>query len=143
MDVYSWFRRSLSGPEKTNKPSAADGQGKKEEVRRDEEEEIFGVTRQLIDFIKTFTLETFKNFSLQDEDVVSSGDGTPASTGNVRKDLSEWQERHATFVLSKVKVTIDDNALLSCGRCRENNVQFLWLSDMYFHVPRFSTMKHG
>lgn len=28
------------------------------------------------------------------------------SSGNVRKDLSEWQERHAFLVLSKSKVSI-------------------------------------
>lgn len=57
MDVYSWFRRS---------PSSANGQITKQEPQQDKaEEELFGVTDQLIDFIKTFTVETFKNFPLQ------------------------------------------------------------------------------
>ena len=29
---------------------------------------------------------------------------TTSSRGNVRNDLSEWQQRHATLVLSKIKV---------------------------------------
>lgn len=33
-----------------------------------------------------------------------NGDDSPSTSGNVRSDLSEWQERHATLVLSKVKV---------------------------------------
>lgn len=28
----------------------------------------------------------------------------PTTASNVRKDLNEWQERHATLVLSNVKV---------------------------------------
>lgn len=39
---------------------------------------------------------------LLDEEAANFDGGTGA--GNVRKDLSEWQERHATLVLSKVKV---------------------------------------
>ncbi|KAF7119702.1 hypothetical protein RHSIM_Rhsim13G0044900 [Rhododendron simsii] len=97
MDVYSWFRRS---------PSSANGQITKQEPQRDKaEEELFGVTDQLIDFIKTFTVETFKNFPLQDEEAANCDGVTGA--GNVRKDLSEWQERHATLVLSKVKWSLD------------------------------------
>lgn len=40
---------------------------------------------------------------LTDEEGDSNGDETSA---NVRKDLSEWQERHAMLVLSKVKVSL-------------------------------------
>ena len=29
----------------------------------------------------------------------------PNTTSNVRKDLTEWQERHATLVLATVKVS--------------------------------------
>lgn len=63
------------------------------------------------------------------EDEISSGgsygdedEGSSKKTmsGNVRKDLSEWQERHAVLVLSKVKVFISGSlcvitlALMSC-----------------------------
>ncbi|XP_028126136.1 uncharacterized protein LOC114322889 isoform X1 [Camellia sinensis] len=100
MDVYSWFRRSVSRPENTNKPSSANAQHKK---LQSEEELAFGITDQLIEFIKTFTLDTFNNFPLQDEEGASCGAENPATTGNVRKDLSDWQQQHATLVLSKVK----------------------------------------
>ncbi|CAL5353512.1 unnamed protein product [Camellia sinensis] len=98
MDVYSWFRRSVSRPENTNKPSSANAQHNK---LQSEEELTFGITDQLIEFIKTFTLDTFNNFPLQDEEGASCG--AEATTGNVRKDLSDWQQQHATLVLSKVK----------------------------------------
>ncbi|MCE0481541.1 hypothetical protein HAX54_039354 [Datura stramonium] len=87
MDVYSWFRRSLSRTTRTTttaQPSPKD------------DELLYGVTDQLLDFIKSFSIDTFRNFSLQDEE---DGD-TPE---NVRKDLSDWQQRHALLVLSKVK----------------------------------------
>ncbi|KAE9460799.1 hypothetical protein C3L33_07310, partial [Rhododendron williamsianum] len=109
MDVYSWFRRSTS---------SANGQITKQEPQRDKaEEELFGVTDQLIDFIKTFTVETFKNFPLQDEEAANCDGGTGA--GNVRKDLSEWQERHATLVLSKVKEMSQLRFRLCPGRMKE------------------------
>ncbi|KAI3932812.1 hypothetical protein MKX01_031794 [Papaver californicum] len=66
----------------------------------EEEEEELGVTDELEDFVKTLTVETFKNFPLQqDDNQVKSVNGSD----NVQKDLSEWQERHAMLVLTKVK----------------------------------------
>ncbi|KAA8543478.1 hypothetical protein F0562_021027 [Nyssa sinensis] len=102
MDAYSWLRRSLSRPKKTSMPSSATPLEKPNEAQEDEEE-LFGITDQLIEFVKSFTLDTFKNFSLPDEQEANSGDDTPTTSGNIRKDLSDWQERHAMLVLSKVK----------------------------------------
>ena len=42
--------------------------------------------------------------SFLDEDVATSAEETSTTSTKVRKDLSEWQERHAILVLSKVKV---------------------------------------
>ncbi|CAK9162364.1 unnamed protein product [Ilex paraguariensis] len=108
MDAYSWLKRSLSRPKKTSSLPSSDAhlqQKSKESQDGDEEQQLYGVTEQLIDFIKSFTLDTFKNFPLQDEKAVDSGggDGAPTTSSNLRKDLSDWQERHATLVLSKVK----------------------------------------
>uniref|UniRef100_A0A7C8ZAD0 BSD domain-containing protein n=1 Tax=Opuntia streptacantha TaxID=393608 RepID=A0A7C8ZAD0_OPUST len=93
--MYSWLRRSL--------PRSSSSKSNKEEtqklVAKDEGDEFYGVTDQLIEFVKTFTLDTFKNFSLADED----SDETQTTSGGVRVDLSDWQQRHATIVLSKVK----------------------------------------
>ncbi|KAK9944827.1 hypothetical protein M0R45_010376 [Rubus argutus] len=100
MDLSSWFRRTLlRNTEKTNSPDPP-----KQALHRNEpEDELLGVTEQLIDHVKSFTLETFKNFPLPDDEGATCGDNSPTTSSNIQKDLSEWQERHATLVLSKVK----------------------------------------
>ncbi|KDP31406.1 hypothetical protein JCGZ_11782 [Jatropha curcas] len=65
-----------------------------------EELRKFGVTDDLRDFVKGLTSSTFQNFPIQDEAEVSD---VPTTASNVRKDLNEWQERHATLVLTNVK----------------------------------------
>ncbi|GAV79536.1 BSD domain-containing protein [Cephalotus follicularis] len=66
----------------------------------DSELRYFGVTDDLREFVKGLTSSTFQNFPVNDEaepsDVVTTG-------SNVRKDLTDWQERHATLVLTTVK----------------------------------------
>ena len=39
-----------------------------------------------------------------DDQGINDGDNSQATSTNIGKDLSEWQERHAMLVLSKVKV---------------------------------------
>ncbi|XP_020539275.1 uncharacterized protein LOC105644398 isoform X1 [Jatropha curcas] len=104
MDWSSWFRRSNK---KDNSPN---------QRQQQEEEELFGVTHQLIDHVRSFTVDTFKNFPLQDEEERTSGASfsdeiVPSTSASVRKDLSLWQERHATLVLSKVKVFTSNFAI--------------------------------
>ncbi|KAH9772236.1 BSD domain-containing protein [Citrus sinensis] len=60
----------------------------------------FGITDDLRDFVKGLTSSTFQNFPIQDEAEASD---VPNTTSNVRKDLTGWQERHATLVLATVK----------------------------------------
>ncbi|CAM8907498.1 unnamed protein product [Rhodiola kirilowii] len=69
------------------------------------DDEVFGVTEELIEFIKTFTVDTFKDFQLREDDGEENGgcDASPGTSNQVRTDLSDWQARHATLVLSKVK----------------------------------------
>ncbi|XP_039044773.1 uncharacterized protein LOC120184345 isoform X2 [Hibiscus syriacus] len=62
----------------------------------------FGITDDLRDFIKGFTPSTFQNFPSPAQDEPEPSDVTTKGS-NVRKDLSEWQERHATLVLTTVK----------------------------------------
>ncbi|KAB2003719.1 hypothetical protein Goshw_011284 [Gossypium schwendimanii] len=93
MNLSSWFRRSVSRNSKNNKNPPDQPQ-----PHHQEQEEFLGITQQLIDHVKSFTLETFKNFPIQDD-----GDIEAQTSYNVRKDLSDWQERHAVLVLSKVK----------------------------------------
>ncbi|KAL3578609.1 hypothetical protein D5086_020113 [Populus alba] len=69
-------------------------------VVSDSELRKFGVTDDLRDFVKGLTSITFQNFPVEDEGEPSDVETTES---NVRKDLSEWQERHATLVLTTVK----------------------------------------
>lgn len=87
------MRKSASGITKQNrqKPNQEEDEAYLKE---------FGVTQQLIDFVQGFTINTFKDHPLQDDQKGQQIDG---SALNESQDLTEWQERHATFVLSKVK----------------------------------------
>ncbi|GER46072.1 histone-lysine N-methyltransferase ASHH3 [Striga asiatica] len=113
--AYSWLRRSVSNLRKTTSPSSTttiatyaaapysnrSSENKlQEEEEEEEEEKTYGITDQLIDFVKSFTLETFNNFSLPNEDE-SRCDG--GNSGHLRRDLSDWQEKHAMLVLTRVK----------------------------------------
>ncbi|KAM0941717.1 putative BSD domain-containing protein [Dioscorea sansibarensis] len=61
--------------------------------------ERFGVTDELREFVKGITLSTFRDFPMEDEPEIQE----VPTVSNVRQDLSEWQARHATLVLSTVK----------------------------------------
>uniref|UniRef100_A0A2P2K1H3 Uncharacterized protein LOC8264662 n=1 Tax=Rhizophora mucronata TaxID=61149 RepID=A0A2P2K1H3_RHIMU len=67
----------------------------------DSELQKFGITEDLRDFVKGLSSTTFQNFPIQDE---ADPSDVATTASNVRKDLTEWQERHATLVLSTVKV---------------------------------------
>ncbi|KAG2706878.1 hypothetical protein I3843_05G110900 [Carya illinoinensis] len=62
----------------------------------------FGVTDDLREFVKGLTAITFRNFPMQDAEEAEASD-VATTASNVRKDLSEWQEKHATVVLTTVK----------------------------------------
>ncbi|KAL0538824.1 hypothetical protein IC582_022983 [Cucumis melo] len=62
--------------------------------------EKFGLNNDLRDFVRGFTPTTFQNFPIQDEPDASD---VAVTSSNVRKDLTEWQEKHATLVLTNVK----------------------------------------
>ncbi|KAL4587964.1 hypothetical protein LXL04_000841 [Taraxacum kok-saghyz] len=98
MNVYSWFRLSKKG---SSSQSATTTATATVTSNQNDEEQLYGITDELIDIIKSFTLETFKNFDLQDEQVAN--DGAESTSGNIQKDLSDWQEKHAVLVLSRVK----------------------------------------
>ncbi|XP_024975949.1 uncharacterized protein LOC112513813 isoform X1 [Cynara cardunculus var. scolymus] len=94
MNVSSWFRRTKKGSSSQPAATAIINQN-------DEQRHLYGITDDLIGLINSFTIETFKNFNLQDEEAAI--DGAESTSGNVQKDLSDWQEKHAIIVLSKVK----------------------------------------
>ncbi|KAM1346210.1 hypothetical protein PS2_035256 [Malus domestica] len=91
MDLSSWFRRKLlKNSEKTSNPDPSEQTLLPQQNEREEEQ--LGVTEQLVDLVKSFTLDTFRNFPLPDDEGAEEDE-----------DLSGWQERHATIVLSRVK----------------------------------------
>ncbi|CAL5362430.1 unnamed protein product [Camellia sinensis] len=63
--------------------------------------EKFGVTDELREFVKSITMNTFRDFPLEDDSEMSD----IPTVSNVRQDLTAWQERHAKLVLSTVKET--------------------------------------
>ncbi|XP_076926705.1 uncharacterized protein LOC143589979 [Bidens hawaiensis] len=91
MNVHSWFRRIKTGSSRCRSSS------------QNNEQQLYGITDDLINLLKSFTIETFRNFNLQDEEESAAVDGAESTAGIVQKDLSPWQEKHAVLVLSKVK----------------------------------------
>ncbi|CAA6670687.1 unnamed protein product [Spirodela intermedia] len=61
--------------------------------------ERYGITEELREFVKGITLSTFRDFPMEDEPEMSE----VPTVSNVRQDLSEWQAKHATLVLTTVK----------------------------------------
>ncbi|WJX63289.1 hypothetical protein P8452_48196 [Trifolium repens] len=70
---------------------------------REQDFERFGVTDDLRSFVQGLTSTTFKHFPVNSDESESEGSDVPTSASNVRKDLNEFQEKHATLVLTTVK----------------------------------------
>ncbi|XP_068647037.1 uncharacterized protein [Aristolochia californica] len=103
MESSSWFLRAFRKKSKSTGTGTGTGTG-----TSDKNAQLlqFGITEQLQDFVKGFTLDTFKNFPLlpsDDRPTSISDSSATTSSVNVRNDLSGWQEQHATLVLSTVK----------------------------------------
>ncbi|KAI7753208.1 hypothetical protein M8C21_021803 [Ambrosia artemisiifolia] len=64
-----------------------------------EDLEKFGITDDLREFVKEITINTFRDFPLEDDSEMSD----IPTVSNVRQDLTKWQETHAKLVLSAVK----------------------------------------
>uniref|UniRef100_A0A2P2MRH8 Uncharacterized protein MANES_13G045600 n=1 Tax=Rhizophora mucronata TaxID=61149 RepID=A0A2P2MRH8_RHIMU len=145
MDWSSWFRRNLlknSGSKSTQNPHKPDQLNQPRQVILTEEEEQFGVTQQLLDHIKSFTLDIFKNFPLA-EDAGSAGvaycDETPTATtsANVRKDLSEWQQRHAVLVLSRAQELSQLRFMLCPCHLKEQQFWRIYFMLVKHHVSEY------
>lgn len=72
-------------------------------TQQSQEHKHHGITDELINHVKSFTIDTFKNFPLKDEDESSYSEEVQSDSTRVRKDISQWQERHAVLILSRVK----------------------------------------
>ncbi|KAL5749009.1 hypothetical protein ACOSQ2_026306 [Xanthoceras sorbifolium] len=70
-----------------------------QQQQREKDLESFGVTEELREFVKEITVTTFQDFPLEDDSLICD----VPTVSNVRKDLNEWQEKHASLVLSTVK----------------------------------------
>ncbi|KAF9688385.1 hypothetical protein SADUNF_Sadunf02G0191900 [Salix dunnii] len=119
MDWSSWLRRSVSSSKNSRNP---DQQIPKPGGGREEEEQL-GITQQLIDHVKSFTIDTFKNFPLQGKKHVL--------------DLSEWQERHATHVLSKVKELSHLRFMLCPRHLKDRQFWIIYFMLVKSHVAEY------
>ncbi|XP_050365125.1 uncharacterized protein LOC126783662 isoform X2 [Argentina anserina] len=130
MDLSSWFRRTLlRNTEKTQNPDPP--------KHNEPEDELLGITEQLINLVKSFTLETFKTFPLPDDEGATCGDNSLKTSGNIQKDLSQWQQRHAMLVLTKVKELSHLRYKLCPGHLKEH--QF-WR--VYFMLVKKQVAEH-
>lgn len=114
MSLSSWFRRRFlkeNAQFTTASIPLQQSQGEKEE-------QFLGVTDGLIQFVRSFTFETFKNFPLLDKEGAPSGD----------QNLSDWQERHAVLVLSKVKEISQLRYKLCPGHLKEQQFWKIYFS---------------
>ncbi|XP_047154406.1 uncharacterized protein LOC124825761 [Vigna umbellata] len=101
-----WLRSSFSRSSRNSKTPNTQTQSNSKLQDQQREESVYGITEELINHVKSFTVDTFKNFPLKDEDEGSYWEETESSSSKIRKDLSDWQERHAILVLSRVKVCL-------------------------------------
>ncbi|XP_028798288.1 uncharacterized protein LOC114753748 isoform X2 [Neltuma alba] len=96
----NWFTRNLTWTSRKTEASNPQSQSNSKE---EDEDQLYGVTEDLINYTKSFTIDTFKNFPLQYEDEATNAENSLTNSARIRNDLSQWQERHATLVLSRVK----------------------------------------
>uniref|UniRef100_A0A0D6QXQ9 BSD domain-containing protein n=1 Tax=Araucaria cunninghamii TaxID=56994 RepID=A0A0D6QXQ9_ARACU len=88
--------KSLAGENPPSAPKKSSAPPQPEDLQ------TYGVTDELREFVKGLTLDTFKDFPL-DNSALEENQPQPASPSpNVRQDLTKWQERHAVHVLSIV-----------------------------------------
>lgn len=64
--------------------------------------EKYGVTDELREFVRGLTLDTFKEFPIDNSALERNQSQEASPSSNVRQDLTAWQERHAVIVLSIV-----------------------------------------
>ncbi|KNA14263.1 hypothetical protein SOVF_109090 [Spinacia oleracea] len=129
--MYSWFRRTLSRSSSSN--DNENTQKLETSINSNRDEEFYGVTRQLIEFIKSFNLDTFKNFSIPEEE----NGGTQTTSSGVRVDLSEWQQQHATIILSKVKELSQLRYMLCPRHMKERQFWRIYFSLVKSYVTEY------
>ncbi|KAG6426809.1 hypothetical protein SASPL_111043 [Salvia splendens] len=135
MDAYKWVRRSVSNLNKASLPSVAASKSSENKLQPQEEDKIYGITEKLIELVKSFSIDTFRNFALPDEEESGSDVG---KSGNVRMDLSDWQETHAMLVLSRRLVRKKGNKSYEGD---DGKGKFINLSRYELHAVRVARLK--
>lgn len=67
-----------------------------EEERDRRERETYGITNELLEFLDSMTMQTFRDFPLQDDKMDDENESQDKRSATF---LSEWQEKHAIAVL--------------------------------------------
>lgn len=101
-----WLFKKKTPPRDTNHSTNKDDDSKKKREEEEENEgymEEFGVTDRLLDYVSGFTINAFKDYPLLDDGRDGHANPSAESASSVSKDLTDWQERHAVLVLSRVK----------------------------------------
>ncbi|XP_028780972.1 uncharacterized protein LOC114737225 isoform X2 [Neltuma alba] len=115
----NWFTRNLTWTSRKTEASNPQSQSNSKE---EDEDQLYGVTEDLINYTKSFTIDTFKNFPLQ---------------ARIRNDLSQWQERHATLILSRVKELSQIRYKLCPGRLKDNQFWSIYFKLVRSHVIEY------
>ncbi|XP_078170491.1 BSD domain-containing protein isoform X2 [Carex rostrata] len=95
------FKKRGNGSDSTADRSSPSNVSPKKNEKEEVEDEELGITDSLLDFVKTFTIDTFKSSHLGQGDRTAESDQTGGK--NVRMYLTQWQEQHAVRILSKTK----------------------------------------
>ncbi|XP_057459142.1 uncharacterized protein LOC130749789 [Lotus japonicus] len=135
--MMEWLRRSLSRSPRNGETSKTQTQSNTKEQDQ-QQQHMFGITEELINLVKSFTIDTFKNFPLQDEDQATYGEEAQSTTSTkVRKDLSQWQERHAVLVLSSVKELSQLRFVLCPRHLKENEFWRIYFILTRSHIAEY------
>ncbi|XP_028798287.1 uncharacterized protein LOC114753748 isoform X1 [Neltuma alba] len=130
----NWFTRNLTWTSRKTEASNPQSQSNSKE---EDEDQLYGVTEDLINYTKSFTIDTFKNFPLQYEDEATNAENSLTNSARIRNDLSQWQERHATLVLSRVKELSQIRYKLCPGRLKDNQFWSIYFKLVRSHVIEY------
>ncbi|CAN6449016.1 unnamed protein product [Victoria cruziana] len=127
----SWFRRA------TNSLGSRNSLENKQ-PREENDKEIlvrYGITNQLQEFVKGFTLDTFKE-NQQDHDGGVGGPENAPLVGNIRQDLTKWQVKHANLMLANVKEISQLRYVLCPRHMKERQFWHIYFKLVKHHVQQ-------
>lgn len=86
------FKRVVTRVETLREESDA----RNEEEKDERERETYGITKELLEFLDSMTMQTFRDFPLEDDKKDEENEALDERSATF---LSEWQEKHAIAVL--------------------------------------------